>query len=636
MRRTILGIGMLVFGLAIANTAQAQSCPCDCYFSGDCNSGQFCDWGNLSNEDSCFWRQPKPFGNIGAGCDEDFNDWGQCDGICADSAQTQMFTFEEPDMLLEAIALWGEAFTVTAAEGGGNPNLNLVDQVHNLPWSDPKTVNRTGKVVVELMLLTLGEKAVVFPGFEGFQSEDLTVLDLSDDFCRIQTANAAIATLVAEMRQPGSGSVAFDGMRTDCLDQRMLGRVCGGMADTGECLYGRIQDFADVLARSGRENAGTSGGAVAGELCGECATDADCDDDNPCTSDTCIVANALCEFEDVVPPCDGVGCNDCNENGLDDFCENDNDCNGNDIPDECESDPQCSADDCENATSICNVSGLTGTTTDATNDGFSSCGISGSSPDKWYVYSPSSGGLVTLDLCGSNYDTVLAVHDRCPGAGSQEIACNDDDCGPQSRLQFFVTGGSDYYIRVTGFSNSIGNYVLNLTGPDCEAPLSPPTVNGMGSRYLSITPAPDQREIALQVNSSAYACLNKYVDPNTGGLSDTPTYLSPAAWGTITVSDPLIVPDSAYSVTAVTNGLAASPAANGDTWMWGDANDNSIVNFEDLLLLVQGFQQNWDLVTLESTDIEPCTTNGITNLADINLAAAAFRGEDYPCSLPCE
>ncbi|MGB0714606.1 MAG: hypothetical protein ACPGXK_01935 [Phycisphaerae bacterium] len=636
MQRMTIVLASLAGCLAVVGTANAQTCPCDCYFSGDCNPGQFCDYGNLSIEDSCFWRQPKPFGSVGAGCQDVFNDWGQCDGICTGNAQTQIFSFEEPSMLMEAVALWGEAFTVSAAQGGGSPLPELVAQIRNMPWSDEKSANRTGKVVVELMILTLGEKSVVFPGFEGFQSEDMQILDLSDDFCRIQTGNAAISALLGEMRGAGMGADAFDMMRIDCLDQRMLARVCSGF-DTGDCLYTRIQDFAQVLTRSGREDATDSGnGATAsGGLCGECVNDADCDDDNPCTADDCIEATGACDFQPTIPPCDGNGCNDCNNNGLDDFCEDTSDCNGNDIPDECEANPQCSSDSCEGATPICNVTNISGTTVGATNDGFSSCGISGSSPDKWYVYSPTSSGSMTADLCGSNYDTVLAIHDSCPGVNSQQLACNDDSCSVQSSVTINVTAGQDYYIRVTGYSNSVGNYLLTVDGPECESPLSPPVVEAMGSRYLSITPASDLRPVALQVTSATYACVNKFVDA-TGTLTDTPVYQTSAEWGTVMIADESIVPGTSYSVTAVTSGLVASPAASTETWQWADANQNGVANFEDVLLVVLGFQQNWELVTLESTDIEPCTTNGIANLADVNLAVGAFRGDDFPCTLPCQ
>ena len=88
--------------------------------------------------------------------------------------------------------------------------------------------------------------------------------------------------------------------------------------------------------------------------------------------------------------------------------------------------------------------------------------------DIWFRYSPSCTGQATASLCGSAYDTKLAVYEQtCPSAASA-IACNDDSstCGTssfQSQLTFDVTTGEEYLIRVGGFAGWWGNGELQMT-----------------------------------------------------------------------------------------------------------------------------------------------------------------------------
>jgi len=112
-----------------------------------------------------------------------------------------------------------------------------------------------------------------------------------------------------------------------------------------------------------------------------------------------------------------------------------------------------------------------GTTDGATDDGDASCGGS-ISPDVWFRYSPITGGIAVVDTCDSGFDTVLSVVLGCPGSGEAEIACNDDavnGCASfgsyQSRVEFVVTGGEEYWIRLAGYLGARGTYRLRLSGP---------------------------------------------------------------------------------------------------------------------------------------------------------------------------
>ncbi|MEM6784780.1 MAG: T9SS type A sorting domain-containing protein [Bacteroidota bacterium] len=92
----------------------------------------------------------------------------------------------------------------------------------------------------------------------------------------------------------------------------------------------------------------------------------------------------------------------------------------------------------------------------------------------WWWFVPTSNGTVTIDLAGSNFDTILTINQSPPVT---PVACNDDDStnGPgdfTSRIENFpITAGQRYYIRVTGYQGDAGSIVGSInsggaiTGP---------------------------------------------------------------------------------------------------------------------------------------------------------------------------
>lgn len=105
-----------------------------------------------------------------------------------------------------------------------------------------------------------------------------------------------------------------------------------------------------------------------------------------------------------------------------------------------------------------------GTTIGATNDGNSGCGSSASSPDVWYKYVATGNDALVVETCGgAAWDTVLSIHSGCPGSLGNALACNDDQCGMQSRVTASMVAGRTYYIRVSGFGNSAGAYSINVS-----------------------------------------------------------------------------------------------------------------------------------------------------------------------------
>ena len=174
-----------------------------------------------------------------------------------------------------------------------------------------------------------------------------------------------------------------------------------------------------------------------------------------------------------------------------------------------------------------------------------------------------------------------------------------------------------------------------LTIVSCESPL----VVGTGGRSISVTPQPadSTAPVALLLTSPNFPCLSKYIDAS-GQLVADPVFLTPAEWGTLIVSDQDIVPstnttDTVYHVQADCGGGLTAPGA-GITLVWGDLDDNNIVDFDDILLLLEAFAGNFQL-PIEALDMFPCDPDGAIDFDDILQDLNAFAGDPFPCAAPC-
>jgi hypothetical protein len=74
-----------------------------------------------------------------------------------------------------------------------------------------------------------------------------------------------------------------------------------------------------------------------------------------------------------------------------------------------------------------------------------------------------TGGPVTIDTAGSDFDTVLGVYTGSPGSFTQ-VACVDDVFEPDFSLQARVTietiAGVTYYVQAGGFGGDAGHLQL--------------------------------------------------------------------------------------------------------------------------------------------------------------------------------
>lgn len=128
-------------------------------------------------------------------------------------------------------------------------------------------------------------------------------------------------------------------------------------------------------------------------------------------------------------------------------------------------------DACANAITITNGT-LTYNNLTATTDGPDDllCSFFGRTQvesDIWYVYTATCTGTAVFSLCGSDYDTKLAVYggNNCPPVNM--LDCSDDDCGTgveqvQSRSEIPVTTGVEYLVRVGAFEDAEGTGRLTI------------------------------------------------------------------------------------------------------------------------------------------------------------------------------
>ena len=99
----------------------------------------------------------------------------------------------------------------------------------------------------------------------------------------------------------------------------------------------------------------------------------------------------------------------------------------------------------------------------------------------WYRWMAPSSGQYTFDTLGSNFDTVLAIYSGTTLGALTKIVSNDDFGGPQSKVSFSATAGTQYWIAVDGYSSSSkGSIVLNwaVAAPPPSAPASVTATGG--------------------------------------------------------------------------------------------------------------------------------------------------------------
>ena len=126
-------------------------------------------------------------------------------------------------------------------------------------------------------------------------------------------------------------------------------------------------------------------------------------------------------------------------------------------------------DECANAIAVQANVPYNGSTQYATGTDTSSCSYKDTN-DVWHSFTPKFDYEYTISLCGSAFDTTLAIFDGC---GGTELACNDDSppvvCPSkfQSQLTISLLKDVTYFIRIAGYNSQTGDYTLTIIGPRC-------------------------------------------------------------------------------------------------------------------------------------------------------------------------
>lgn len=120
-------------------------------------------------------------------------------------------------------------------------------------------------------------------------------------------------------------------------------------------------------------------------------------------------------------------------------------------------------DDFANRITIAAPGTVTGTTIDATPEagqpvieGFSDANA------VWWRFTPASNGTLTVNTCGSDFDTVLAVFTGAAVNALALVGEDDDTCLYQSQVAFVASAGVEYQIAVAGYSGEEGDITLTV------------------------------------------------------------------------------------------------------------------------------------------------------------------------------
>ena len=135
----------------------------------------------------------------------------------------------------------------------------------------------------------------------------------------------------------------------------------------------------------------------------------------------------------------------------------------------------------------------------------------GSGASVWYSYVPQLSGELTLETCGSGFDTLLGLYTSTALQSSvlslATVATDDDSCGNQvSRTTTAVSSGVPYKIMISGFGGATGSIKLAWSLIPTAAVGNATVVEGDGGSVFMIFPvrlsAPSPSPVILSYSTS--------------------------------------------------------------------------------------------------------------------------------------
>ncbi|MCH7596219.1 MAG: hypothetical protein IID35_06625 [Planctomycetes bacterium] len=419
-----------------------------------------------------------------------------------------------------------------------------------------------------------------------------------------------------------------------------------------------------------------------------CESDAECDDDNICTDDSCSCTTPGCAgtcevFNEAVPCDDGLFCNGKNDTCSNGVCSGTEDpCPGLECNEELDRCAGCLKDsDCDDRT-LC---------TDDSCD--VEAGVCVNAP-----IDCSDGLACTIDSCEQVIlpgppPTLATVchHEPDDSVCTGGTFCEAVACNPNVDPNVAPSGCTFDHECLGDNGNPCPDASLcdeqTQTCGGCPAPV----VTVSGARYMTVQ-APDLGNIkmALKVvgdcNDSQIACVSQFVqkrcsggfndgmicngaaacpmacsggihdgDPCTdfmdcsggacvgtcesGRLGSTPIFLTAADWGTVGVHEETIRPGSTYRVHATCDFVSVIRESAGTevvTWVWGDTNGDGFANSIDITNVINGVKDLYvGETTVEGTNMSPCAIGNRVNVIDLTSSVDAVKEFPFTCPSVC-
>lgn len=171
-------------------------------------------------------------------------------------------------------------------------------------------------------------------------------------------------------------------------------------------------------------------------------------------------------------------------------------------------------DDCKDAIVVNEAVAYNGSTCGARGTDQSSSGDKDTT-DVWHYFKATSEGNFRISLCGSQFDTTLAIFDDC---GGTELTANDDSCDLQSEVVVALAEGQSCLIRIAGYEGDGGSYTLAVE--KCQPPKNDECVNAIpvtdGAAYYGSTDCAAATDESSCADNDTSDVWHSYTPASTG------------------------------------------------------------------------------------------------------------------------
>lgn len=148
--------------------------------------------------------------------------------------------------------------------------------------------------------------------------------------------------------------------------------------------------------------------------------------------------------------------------------------------------------------------------------------LSSSAGDHIYQFTTTQISDVTIDLCGSSYDTEVSLFLLASGTcAAGAIGTNDDNCGVQSSLTMPCLAPGTYVVVIEGSGLATGAYDMDIILSNCGCP-TPPT----NDDPCTATPLTLNTTCSFTSGTNALATNSAVADPGCANYNGTDVWYS--------------------------------------------------------------------------------------------------------------